>query len=267
MKRPVKRSSKKACANWAVALHGYIDHELDAAHAIAFERHVETCNGCRAELENFKSMKSLLGQKDVRWAMPADLPAKIIAAIDAQTVPSVPAPATAKMTSAPFSLFEFVRQWSFVPGLAALAAALFLVITPPAPDNLLEGQLLASHVNSLLVGHLTDVLTSDQHTVKPWFNGKIDFSPPVVDLASDGFPLVGGRLDYVGGRVVAALVYRRHNHVINLFIWPSTKNEPVQAATHDGYNFLRWSKDGLVFWAVSDAEANDVSKFKQLFSN
>jgi len=265
MKRPIKNMTKQACAKWSDALHGYMDDELDAAHAIAFERHVETCPGCRAELEIYKAMKAFLSHPDLRWPVPPALPSRILAAIDAETQANGRASET-RQRPAPFSLFDFVRQWSFVPSLAALAAALFLVIMPPAQENLLEGQLLASHVRSLQVDHLTDVATSDQHTVKPWFNGKIDFSPPVVDLASDGFPLIGGRVDYIGGRTVAALVFRRHAHVINLFIWPSPKNEPIEASARDGYNFLRWTKDGLVYWAVSDAEADEVSKFKVLFS-
>jgi anti-sigma factor RsiW len=265
MKRSSKNNTKQACAEWSDALHGYMDDELDAAHAIAFERHIETCAACRAELENYKSMKAVLGHQDVRWTLPPALPSRILAAIDAETQSSART-STTKMRQPAFSLFDFVRQWSFVPSLAALAAALFLVIMPPAQESLLEGQLLTSHIRSLQVDHLTDVATSDQHTVKPWFNGKIDFSPPVIDLASQGFPLIGGRVDYVGGRTVAALVYRRHAHVINLFIWPSTKDEPLQASAHDGYNFLRWTKDGLVYWAVSDTEPDEVNQFKELFA-
>jgi anti-sigma factor RsiW len=117
----------------------------------------------------------------------------------------------------------------------------------------------------MLASHLTDVETSDQHTVKPWFNGRIDFSPPVVDLAPQGFPLVGGRVDYIGGRVVAALVYRRHGHIINLFVWPGSPASQLTAA-REGYNLDEWSADGLSFWAISDVSAADLAAFRDNFS-
>jgi anti-sigma factor RsiW len=135
----------------------------------------------------------------------------------------------------------------------------------PAPGPSLEDQLVSSHVHSMLANHLTDVLTSDQHTVKPWFNGKIDFSPPVVDLKDKGFPLVGGRVDYLNGRVVATLIYRRSGHVINLFIWPSN-GTPVPASERDGYNLENWTQAGLDFWAVSDTSPGELKKFQQDFS-
>jgi anti-sigma factor RsiW len=257
--------SKNTCSNWSVALHGYIDYELDAAHAYAFEQHVATCAKCATELASYREMKMLLGKKEVRWPIPYGLHAKILGAIDAEASVPVSSRHVGMRRSSLFSLLDFVRQWSFVPSFAALAAALLLVVMPPTQQNLVQEQLLSSHVRSLLVSHLTDVATSDQHTVKPWFNGKIDFSPPVVDLATEGFPLVGGRVDYVGGRVVAALVYRRHGHVINLFIWPSPESASVSAAERDGYSLLSWSKDGLIYWAVSDLAAAEIDKFRELF--
>jgi anti-sigma factor RsiW len=264
----VSNSSEGTCPNWSVALHGYIDDELDAAHAFAFEQHVATCAECTAELARYREMKMLLSKEEVRWPVPYGLRAKIREVIDAETfVPLRPNHiGTRTRSQTLLRLFDLVRQWSFVPSLAALSAALFLVITLPVQKNPLQEQLLSSHVRSLLVNHLTDVATSDQHTVKPWFNGKIDFSPPVVDLATEGFPLVGGRVDYVGNRVVAVLVYRRHGHVINLFIWPSSLSESVSASERDGYNFLSWSKDGLIYWAVSDTAAGDIDKFRVIFN-
>ena len=133
-------------------------------------------------------------------------------------------------------------------------------------DGGIEAELVSGHVRSLLADHLMDVATSDRHTVKPWFNGRIDFSPPVVDLKQQGFPLQGGRIDYIGGRVVAALAFRHNGHVINLFIWPSTG--PVTTDDErDGFNLIGWTQNGLTFWAVSDLDATELKAFKQDFSS
>src|SRR5262249_18933278 len=161
-------------------------------------------------------------------------------------------------------LSRLVGAWTLTGATSALAAAFafMLFIRPPVAD--VSAQLIASHVRSMQVDHLTDVATSDQHVVKPWFNGKVDFSPPVVELADDGFPLVGGRLDYVDGRVVTAVVYRRRQHVINLFAWPAAG--AAESSTHrDGYNVLRWNRDGLELSAVSDVDAKELVAFRAAF--
>jgi len=121
-------------------------------------------------------------------------------------------------------------------------------------------------VRSLMVNHLTDVTSTDQHTVKPWFDGKIDFAPPVADFKSDGFPLVGGRLDYVDHHPAAALVYQRRLHYINVFIWPAkaTSNEPVKSETREGYNILHWRQSGMEYWAASDLSNNEMERFADL---
>jgi anti-sigma factor RsiW len=124
---------------------------------------------------------------------------------------------------------------------------------------------VAAQVRSLQAQHLMDVATSDRHTVKPWFNGKIDFAPPVVDLADQGFPLAGGRLDYVHEHAAAALVYRRRAHVINLFIWPGAAPEEPQVTRREGYSLIRWGHDGLTYWAVSDIDTADLQGFQKLY--
>lgn len=251
---------------WADLLHGFIDGELDSTNATRFEAHLATCGDCTREMEEALMVKRLAGREGVKWRAPDAVHARIQTALALEQVMMARAMAATIQTEGPWlRLWRFVRQWSFVPSIAALAASLMLVLNLPQQGQMIEDQLLASHVRSMLADHLTDVLTSDQHTVKPWFSGKIDFSPPVVDLAAQGFPLVGGRVDYLNGRVVAALIYHRHGHIINLFIWPGSPAARSNAEK-EGYNFAEWYADGLVFWAVSDVSASDLSAFRDDFS-
>jgi anti-sigma factor RsiW len=158
--------------------------------------------------------------------------------------------------------------WAFVGvGFACglvISTAIVLFSGWHAGSGGLEAELVGNHVRALMASHLTDVASTDQHTVKPWFQGKLNYSPPVRDLAQDGFPLVGGRLDYVSGRPVAALVYRRRGHMINLFVWPDAGTRSPDAAARQGYNLVRWNSGGMAFSAISDLDINELRAFAEL---
>jgi anti-sigma factor (TIGR02949 family) len=253
---------KEGCAEWIAMLQSFIDGELDSIHSTQFENHLATCPDCANEMERLYAMRRTIGRDGVRWQTPEDVRARIMSTL------SLEEKRATVRTVAPGSywrsVLQFVKQWSYIPSLAALAASLFLFMNVARQDLPIQDEIVASHVRSMLANHLTDVETSDRHTVKPWFNGKIDFSPPVVDLVAQGFPLVGGRVDYLDGRVVAALIYRRHGHIINVFVWPGSPTQPL-ATTHDGYNIDTWSGGGLVFWAISDVDPADLSAFRANF--
>jgi anti-sigma factor RsiW len=154
-----------------------------------------------------------------------------------------------------------------VPLAATLAAALSWSVASHRGGDGMPAELVSAHIRSLMADHLVDVATSDQHTVKPWFSGKIDFAPPVADFTASGFPLVGGRVDYIGGRPVAVLVYKTRQHLVNVFVWPADGegDEEPRLLAREGYHLLQWQQSGLTFWAVSDVTPDDLQRLAQLF--
>lgn len=253
------------CPEWDLRLHSFVDSELDALHALDCERHLSACAGCAAEVRALRVLRRRIDHEAVRWSAPPALRARILSAVAGETLGAVP---TAPLPGWPVRLLEralrAARHWAATPALAVLATGIFLLLMPSQGAHDLRDDLVASHVHSLLANHLTDVATSDRHTVKPWFAGKVDFSPPVMDLADRGFPLIGGRLDYIGGRVVAALIYRRSGHVINLFVWPQSA-PPELDSEQDGYNLISWGQSGLTFWAISDLNPGELREFRDEF--
>ena len=242
-----------ACADRDYLLHALLDDELDAANAAACEAHLKSCAGCAAEYERLRALREMLAEPALRHPAPEGLRARIEAALP-QQMPAAP--------PAPPSRFA----WAALGAGLSAAASVALVLTthePAAPG--IEQQVVASHVRSLLASHLVDVVTSDQHVVKPWFNGRIDFAPTTPDLKAQGFPLAGGRLDYIGGRVVPAIVYRRRLHTINLFAWPDKAPDKPATAQYEGYTLRHWQQGGLDLWAVSDVSQGDLALFEKEF--
>jgi anti-sigma factor RsiW len=171
--------------------------------------------------------------------------------------------------SQPISRRLLWRRVAIAASLALVAGLMWVGIrawSSLSGGDLLVQEVIGSHLRSLMAAQAVDILSSDQHTVKPWFNGKLDFSPPVHDLAREGFPLVGGRLDYLDQRPVAALVYRRQQHTINLFVWPAGGSAPhaVTLMSRQGFNMADWSVSGMRYWAVSDLNASEMQAFAQL---
>lgn len=249
------------CPERELFLHGLADNELDAANALAVEGHMQICPGCAAAYNDILRQKQLLKGDGLRLRAPESLRARVHAMIAEEPGAKTETYAPAKITRIVQRRFHFGGAGAAFSAMA-LAASLMLFVYSPSRSPLLDDQLVAAHVRSLLVSHLTDVASSDQHTVKPWFLGKLDFAPSVIDLAQNGYPLQGGRLDYIGGRVVPALVYKRHGHVINLFLWPERK-VAVPAQTLDGYHIVSWTQGGFVYAAVSDLNLTELQEFRQ----
>ena len=243
---------------------GYLDGELDLARTIEMESHLKSCAECARELESQQALHTAIRRGALAYAAPAALRQRILSSLDDQV-----AAAPVERRRDVWSAFR-VLQWAGAFAALAVCAILLWNVVPglraPSADQRIAAEVLGDHVRSLEANHLMDVASTDQHTVKPWFDGKLDFSPPVEDLASDGFPLAGGRLDYLEGREVAALVYMRRKHDINVFVWPDAggSKDARSVDSRQGYNMIRWSQGGFQFWAASDVNASDLAEFVRL---
>lgn len=236
-------------------VHGYFDGELDAARAAEFERHLRSCDDCRSRLEQIKSLSLRLRTADLNERTSAELRERLQKQIGLLSGTAATSP----------------WRWLFAPALAlVIVAAVFALalalVQPHTNSARITAELIDAHVRSLQPGHLTDVLSTDQHTVKPWFDGKLDFIPPVSDFSEQGFPLEGGRLDVVDGHTVAALVYGRRKHMINLFVWPDRGSATLSDSTgsRQGYNWLLWKSGDMRLCLVSDASLEDLRELRGL---
>jgi anti-sigma factor RsiW len=241
-------------------IHGYIDGELDLLNGLRVEQHLRECPACARDHQNHQALRSALSAGSLYYNAPASLQKRIRSRLRAG----------AKGEPKPGMLsWRWLAVGASLALVAALISGLVFMQSGPARDELLAQEVVSGHVRSLMANHLTDVASTDQHTVKPWFEGKLDFSPPVTDLTAQGFPLVGGRLDYIGNRPVAALVYQRRRHLINLFIWPEAA-EPggrAKVIVRQGYSLIYWNRAGMAYWAVSDLNLSELQEFTQALQN
>jgi anti-sigma factor RsiW len=235
-----------------------LDGELGAGEAAALEAHRAGCAICQAAQAELLQARELL-RGESREPVPEAVRARIMARLNLSE-PRIAAPVSSRR-------WQWLRPSGLGFGLgAACAAAMSVLVLLPGRQDLAD-QIVAGHIRALQPGHLEDVVSTDQHTVKPWFDGRLDFAPPVKDLTVDGFPLKGGRLDYLDGRPVAALVYQRDKHVIDLFVWPARGAVALPAGdiVMAGYTVVHWAAGGMNFWAVSDVERGQLTEFAALW--
>ncbi|HEY3794945.1 MAG TPA: anti-sigma factor [Bradyrhizobium sp.] len=249
------------CDEAEILLHALIDGELDAGHAREVENHIAGCPRCAAALADYRAMSQAVVGADLRYTAPLALRQRIEA--------SLPQAGLRDARPAP-NRRSVLRGFAMGSAVSALAATgLVAIVLRNDDEQRIESEVVSAHLRSLQAGHLIDVVSTDQHTVKPWFNGKLDVSPPVVDLTAQGFTLIGGRLDYLDARAIGAVVYKRRQHVINLFVaqTASTERKPAKMETLQGFNVRRWSEQGMNFWAVSDIGADELTEFGTKFES
>ena len=245
---------------------GYLDGELDLVRTIEVETHLKSCAACAQELESQQALRDALRRSSLAYTAPAVLRDRIQSSLRASSGADVRG---SKIKWPSLNFWQLTGAFAMLALVSISGWQWTARLRAPSNDQRIVAEVFSSHVRSLEANHLMDVASTDQHTVKPWFDGKLDFSPPVEDLASDGFPLVGGRLDYLEGREVAALVYQRRKHFINVFVWPdaSRANSARAMESWRGYNLIRWSRGGFQFWAASDVSAPDLAEFVRLLES
>ena len=234
----------------------YLDGELASADAAELEAHVVECPACTRFRDERLALRKAIVAQVPRFEAPDALRSKVRAAVRQE----------AGLRRAPQGSTKPVRQWlALAASIAVVAFGSWQLAVVHTQSSALADEVFTSHVRSLMPGHLSDVVSTDQHTVKPWFNGRLDFSPPVHDFSGRGYPLLGGRLDYLHGRSVAALVYGRRQHLINVFLWPERgpRSEPAPVS-RQGYYLLHWTTSQYTYWVASDLGLSELTEFAKL---
>jgi anti-sigma factor RsiW len=244
------------CADIAERLPAYLDGELDLVHTLAVEEHLQQCPACAAALKDQQALREALADPALYHRAPAVLRERVRASLRPVGKP------VAAARPFPWRAVAVAASLAFV---AALVWGVLRGLSLPSEEDQLAQQVVASHVRSLMVpGREVVKVSSDRHQVKPWFNRRVTFSPPVKDL--EGFELIGGRLDYLDQQKVAALVYKRRGHFINLFVWPAADRSArsPQALTRQGHPIIHWADGDLTYWAVSDLNEAELRQFVDL---
>ena len=258
------------CDDKKPLVHALADGELDVVHAREIEAHIASCADCAGSFAEIVMLKQKLSAPGLRLRAPAGLVERIMESLPEPIADEVAVERPRKVRlgwlQGPANAWRLRAQGAFAGGVGAfaLAASLAFFVMRADTGNEIARSLVDGHLRSLAGEHLYDVQSTDRHTVKPWFAGKLDITPPVPDLALKGFTLVGGRIDYVDGRAAAVVVYGRRTHVINLFVWPGTDPAPP-AIELSGYLLRHWTKDGLTFWAVTDIASSELDEFEAAY--
>ena len=231
-------------------IEAHLDGELDVNQQANLREHLEGCRSCSEAHDGLLRLQEEFRSPALYFRAPDSLGRRIASSLREVEKPRA-------------WPWKWIAVAASIALLLSLGSNLFPTRAYRSESRLMAREVLSGHIRSTLGTHLVDVVSSDRHTVKPWFSGKLDFSPNVKDLAGNGFPLAGGRVDYVDGRPVAALVFRRAQHVINLFTWPSGRSSAIEAA-QSGFNVVTWTKDGMMYCAVSDLNLNDLRQFARL---
>lgn len=238
------------CKETQDLLDAYEDGELDSSSELAIESHLQGCPPCSSVFASLKLLVSALQRGTLRFNAPQHLKPVVLSGIERAN----------PVVRHSFGDWRWVPFAASIVVIAALSGLLATRAAKPSVETKLIGDIVSSHVRSLLADHLTDVTSSDTHNVKPWFSDKLDYSPPARDLSAQGFPLLGGRMDYLQNRPVAALVYQRNQHLINLFVWPANESTPERRLVLRGYSLMHWEKSGMTYWLVSDLNPEELTE-------